>query len=195
MMRIAVAGPSHSDSMPAAKTPSGPVPMDIVTIPITRERIADRRLRPGSASSACWRRPRCRGPPMSSSTKASPYHGDSAIPTTPTRNSAEPRSSARLPSSRSQPGRQRLAYRSRSPPATRLRRRRAHRPRSRRGLRVTHRVPIGAIECRVQEKRNAQPSTDRRRARPLKIAEYAGGGVTAQRLSARSSGEAAQPQR
>jgi len=40
MIRIAVAGPSHSDSMPAAKTPSGRVPMHIVTIPMTRERIA-----------------------------------------------------------------------------------------------------------------------------------------------------------
>src|ERR1700731_4317877 len=42
-------------------------------------------------------------PPITSSKKASPYHGDNAIATSPAKNRNEPRNNARLPLSRSQP--------------------------------------------------------------------------------------------
>jgi hypothetical protein len=41
MIRIAAEGPSRCDSTPIASTPSGPVPMHTVTIPITRDRVAN----------------------------------------------------------------------------------------------------------------------------------------------------------
>ena len=40
IIRIAVGGPTCPDRMPIIITPTGPVPMHMVTIPITRDRVA-----------------------------------------------------------------------------------------------------------------------------------------------------------
>src|SRR6516225_11367778 len=40
MIRIAVGGPTCPDRTPIIITPTGPVPMHMVTIPITRDRVA-----------------------------------------------------------------------------------------------------------------------------------------------------------
>ena len=100
--RIAGAAPISSASRPIARTPSGPVPMHIVTMPMTRDVAAagasvKTRLVCIVAKAAVPR------PPITSSMKASPYHGDNAIATTPARNRNEPRNKARLPLSRIHP--------------------------------------------------------------------------------------------
>ena len=40
MIRIAIGGPTCPDRTPIIITPTGPVPMHMVTIPITRDRVA-----------------------------------------------------------------------------------------------------------------------------------------------------------
>src|ERR1700747_2390122 len=40
MIRIAAGGPTCPDRMPIITTPTGPVPIHMVTIPITRDRVA-----------------------------------------------------------------------------------------------------------------------------------------------------------
>ena len=76
--------------------------MHIVTMPMTRERVT------GGASIrmrlVCMlEKAAVPRPPMISSTKARPYHGDSAIAMTPPRNTNEPCISARGLLKRSQP--------------------------------------------------------------------------------------------
>src|SRR5215831_17900942 len=81
MIRIAFGGPTCSERMPIITTPTGPVPMHIVTIPITRDRAA------GGASVrirvvCMFEKAAVPSPPTSNSTKASAYHGDRAKPRT-----------------------------------------------------------------------------------------------------------------
>jgi hypothetical protein len=76
--------------------------MHMVTIPITRDRAA------GGASVrikvvCMFEKAAVPSPPISNSTKASEYHGDSAIAARPTRNGSDPRSKTRCPLKRSQP--------------------------------------------------------------------------------------------
>ena len=76
MIRIAAGGPTCPDRMPIIITPTGPVPMHMVTIPITRDRVA------GGASVkinvvCIFEKAAVPSPPISNSTKASEYHGDS----------------------------------------------------------------------------------------------------------------------
>jgi hypothetical protein len=92
--------------MPIIITPTGPVPMHMVTIPITRDRAA------GGASVrikvvCMFEKAAVPSPPISNATKAGEYRGDSAIAARPTRNSSDPRSKARCPLKRSPTGRQR----------------------------------------------------------------------------------------
>ena len=102
MIRIATGGPTCPDRMPTMITPTGPVPIHMVTIPITRDRAA------GGASVrirvvCMFENAAVPSPPISNSAKASAYQGDSAIAASPTRNSSDPRSRARRPFRRSQP--------------------------------------------------------------------------------------------
>ena len=74
MIRIAAGGPTCPDRMPIIITPTGPVPMHMVTIPITRDRVA------GGASVrikvvCMFEKAAVPSPPISNSTKASKYHG------------------------------------------------------------------------------------------------------------------------
>jgi hypothetical protein len=74
MIRIAAGSPTCPDRMPIMTTPTGPVPIHMVTIPITRDRVA------GGASVrikvvCTFEKAAVPSPPISSSTKASEYHG------------------------------------------------------------------------------------------------------------------------
>jgi hypothetical protein len=102
MIRIAAGSPTCPDRMPIMTTPTGPVPIHMVTIPITRDRVA------GGASVrikvvCMFEKAAVPSPPISSSTKASKYHGDRAIAARPIRNSSDPRSRARRPPKRIHP--------------------------------------------------------------------------------------------
>src|SRR5215471_3012088 len=102
MIRIACRGPTCSERMPIITTPTGPVPMHMVTIPITRDRAA------GGASMrikvvCMFEKAAVPSPPISNSTRARAYHGDRAIVARPIKKSSDPRSRARRPSRRSHP--------------------------------------------------------------------------------------------
>jgi hypothetical protein len=74
MMKIATKGPSCSDNAPIARTPSGPMPMHIVTIPITRDRVA--RGASVRITVVCiFEKAAVPSPPINKSVKASAYQG------------------------------------------------------------------------------------------------------------------------
>src|ERR1700752_3466304 len=88
MIRIATGGPTCPDRMPIITTPTGPVPIHMVTIPITRDRAA------GGTSVrikvvCMFEKAAVPSPPISNSTNASEYHGDRAIVARPIRNSSD----------------------------------------------------------------------------------------------------------